>query len=259
MKLSISNIAWNAQDNERVYRYLTQKGFDGIEIAPTKLFPDAPYSHREEAAAYFSNLRKEYGLEVSSMQSIWFGQSGNIFASEQERLSLQNYTLQAIDFAAGIGCGNLVFGNPKARNKGEDHRDEEVFGFFQAISDYAHSQGTCIALEPNPVIYGTDFINTTQQAFAFCKASGCEALRVNVDLGTVIYNEEPLQWIQDNIHLVNHIHISEPYLKKIQKRELHRQLKTLDYDKYISIEMGLQNTLEDVFEVVDYVSEVLGK
>lgn len=258
MKLSISNIAWDAEDNEKVYRYLSLKGFDGIEIAPTKLFPEAPYSHIEEAEAYFDKVKNNYGLEVSSMQSIWYGQRGNIFASRDERLALQSYTFQAIDFAACIGCQNLVFGNPKARNKGADHQDEEVFGFFKAISDYAHQQGTCISLEPNPVIYGTDFINSTNQAVEFCSVSGCEALRINVDLGTVIQNEEPFDWIRDNTHLVNHIHISEPYLKKIQKRDLHRQLRTLDYDKYISIEMGLQNTINDVFEVVDYVAEVFG-
>ena len=79
---------------------------------------------------------------------------------------------------------------------------------------------------------------------------------MNIDFGTIIYNKEPLEWIEKNLDLVNHIHISEPYLKKIEKRELHKKLKSLDFDKYISIEMGLQNSLDDVFEVIDYVAEV---
>lgn len=259
MKLSVSNIAWAIDNNEEIYAYLQQKGFCGLEIAPTKLFPQSPYLHITEAAEYFSRVRSRYGLEVSSMQSIWYGQTGNIFESEEERARLRDYTFQAVDFASAIGCGNLVFGNPKARRKAENNADSEVFGFFKTISDYAVKKGTCISLEPNPVIYGTNFINDTSQAVAFCRESGCSNLRINVDLGTVIYNDEPFEWIRDNIDLVNHIHISEPNLKKIRKRELHRRLIDLEYDNYISIEMGQQNDLNDVYEVIDYVAEVLGK
>lgn len=259
MKLSISNIAWNTEDNKKIYEYLSRKKFAGIEIAPTKLFPETPYLHSEEAAAYFLQVKQDYNLEVSSMQSIWYGQNGNIFDSETDRLALQDYTFQAIDFASRIGCKNLVFGNPKARNKGDGHQENEVFDFFRRISDYAHQQETCISLEPNPVIYNTNFINSTMDAIEFCKKSNCTNLRINADLGTVIYNQEPFCWIRDNIELINHIHISEPYLKKIQKRELHDQLKTLDYDKYISIEMGIQNSIKDVLDVIDYVAEVFDK
>lgn len=256
MKLSISNLAWDPADDKKIYEYLRKKRFSGIEIAPTKIFPDAPYEHTDDAVCCFDRVKREYGLEVSSMQSIWYGQGGNIFQSPMEREHLRNYTFKAIDFASAIGCKNLVFGNPKARTMGEAHTEDEVYDFFRAISDYAYERGTCIALEANPVIYGTDFINTTEQAFAFCKHSGCEHLRVNVDLGTMIYNDEPFDLIEENIDMVNHIHISEPYLKKIEKRELHRSLTRLNYDRYISVEMGLQPSLKDVSDVVDYIEEV---
>lgn len=259
MKLSISNIAWDNENNEIIYDYLQKKGFCGLEIAPTKLFPVSPYSHTSEAVEYFSNVKSEYGLKVASMQSIWYGQIGNIFAREEDRARLKDYTFQAIDFASAIGCRNLVFGNPKARNNPDNKSESEVFDFFKEISDYASQKETCISLEPNPVIYGTNFINDTLQAFAFCRESGCSNLRVNVDLGTVIYNDEPFGVIRNNIELVNHIHISEPYLEKIRKREIHHRLKDLDYDKYFSIEMGQPNKLSEVFEIIDYVAEVLGK
>ncbi len=256
MKLSISNLAWEHKDSQSVYEYLSRRGFDGIEIAPTKIFSEVPYAHTALAVDYFAKLKEDYGLEVASMQSIWYGQSGNIFASAHERKHLENYTFQAIDFASAIGCRNLVFGSPKARNRPDGHTDEEVFEFFRSISDYAHQKNTCISLEPNPLIYGTNFINSTNQAVEFCKVSGCTHLRVNVDLGAMIYNEEPLEWVENHLQLVNHIHISEPYLKKIEKRELHKNLRALDYDNYFSVEMGLQSSVNDVFEVIDYIAEV---
>ena len=262
MKLSISNLAWELKDNQKVYERLNKRNFSGIEIAPTKLFPQLPYEHLEEAAEFCRKLKSGYNLEISSMQSIWYGQQGNIFDCEEDRIALQDYTFKAVDFASTINCKNLVFGNPKARNMNNGHTEDEVFGFFKRISDYADENGTCIALEPNPVIYSTNFINHTSQAFDFCKKSGCDHLRVNIDLGTIIYNSESFDWLLSDLDLVNHIHISEPYLKKIEKRELHKELKALEhlgYDKYISIEMGLQNELADVFEVVDYVYEVFNK
>lgn len=258
MKLAISNIAWDSENNEKVYRYLSDKGFSAIEIAPTKLFPSNPYSHIEEAKEYAKNLYDEYGLSICSMQSIWYGQNGNIFHSDNDRLELQEYTFKAVDFAVAIGCKNLVFGNPKARNRDNESCDDKVAEFFCNIANYAVEKGTYIALEPNPTIYNTNFINYTQQAFDYCNSINNNNLRVNVDLGTVICNKESLDCVKKNIHLVNHIHISEPYLAKIEKRELHKQLRELDYNNYISIEMGNQNNINDLFEVIDYVSEVLG-
>ena len=256
MKFSVSNIAWGDEYNDAVYAYLSKKHFNGIEIAPTRLFPDAPYTHIREAVDYFDGVKTAYGLEVSSMQSIWYGQGGNIFHAPSERDALRDYTFAAVDFASAIGCHNLVFGCPKARHNERHCPEQEVYPFFQSISAYAHERNTCIALEPNPVIYGTNFINTTPQAFDFCRASGCEYLRVNVDLGTILYNNEAFDCVQEHMALVNHIHISEPYLKKIEKRDLHRRIKALDFAGYVSIEMGRQEDINDVFDVIDYTAEV---
>ena len=37
MKLSISNIGWTAQNDNVMYELLAQKGFNGLEIAPTRI------------------------------------------------------------------------------------------------------------------------------------------------------------------------------------------------------------------------------
>lgn len=38
MKLSISNIGWDAEQDEAVYRLMGAYGFSGLEIAPTRIF-----------------------------------------------------------------------------------------------------------------------------------------------------------------------------------------------------------------------------
>ena len=43
IKLSISNIAWLAEQDETVYKYMHQFHFEGVEVAPTRIFPEDPY------------------------------------------------------------------------------------------------------------------------------------------------------------------------------------------------------------------------
>lgn len=62
MKLSISNIAWSPQVDDEMYRFLQEAGYSGIEIAPTRLFPDAPYDHCGEAQAFAVWLKETYGF-----------------------------------------------------------------------------------------------------------------------------------------------------------------------------------------------------
>ena len=116
MNLSISNIAWTSDYDVQMYAFLKEIGYNGLEIAPTRLFIDHPYTHIEEAKEYAEQLRDKYELVIPSMQSIWYGKREQIFGLETERQNLINYTKQAIDFASAIGCRNLVIGCPKNRN-----------------------------------------------------------------------------------------------------------------------------------------------
>ena len=241
MNLSISNIAWNAADDVDMLSFLKANGFSGLEIAPTRIFPVNPYDKNAEMKAFSDELYANYSLLICSMQSIWYGKAQAIFGAEQEKNELIAYTKKASDFAKSAGCGNLVFGCPKNRNMPDGAMAESAIPFFYEIAEYAHKQGNIIALEPNPVIYGTNFVNTTESAFAFVKTVASKGLKVNVDMGTIIYNSEDLSHIENNFAYVNHLHISEPGLEIIQVKELHKELAALlkrcDYKGYVSLEM----------------------
>ncbi len=165
MKFSISNIAWSADHDAEMYQYLKDVGFQGLEIAPTRIFPEKPYEHISEAKDWAVALKSNYGLEIPSMQSIWYGHQEKIFGSKEERNILIDYTKKAIDFAEAIECHNLVFGNPRNRDTEDvDGNYPAAIEFFREIGDYALEHNTIIAIEANPVIYNTHFLNTTEQA-----------------------------------------------------------------------------------------------
>lgn len=262
MRLSISNIAWNVEWNNRVYSLMQKKGFSGLEIAPTKIFPVLPYQQLEKAIDWKEKLRKNYGLQISSMQSIWYGRQENIFRSEKEREFLLEYTKQAILFAECLECKNLVFGCPKNRYLVDGAEAKQAIPFFYKLGEYAYSHHTVIGMEANPVIYHTNYINNTKAAMELIKEVGSKGFRLNLDVGTIIENQETLLEIEKNQDYINHVHISEPHLKKIVSRKIHFELanllKHMDYQGYISIELEEQKDFSELEYEMDYVREIFG-
>ncbi len=261
MKLSISNIAWDAKDDEIVYSAMQKNGFKGLEIAPTRLFEN-PYSDLGRIKAYTESLQKDYSLSICSMQSIWYGKGESLY-SVADRQELTQYTKMAVDFAEAGGINNLVFGCPKNRNiPTESDREESektATEFLYSMGQYAASKGTVLSVEPNPGIYGTNFINTTEQAFQLARVLDSNGLKVNVDVGTMINNNERCDLLAENMALINHIHLSLPYLEYVAPNPFHRELREVlrecSYDRYLSIEMKKMDNIDDILKCIDYVGE----
>ena len=260
MKLSISNIGWSIEQDEAVYSLMKEYGFTGLEIAPTRIFPEKPYELLPEAAAWSSVLMAKYGFSVSSMQSIWFGRQEQLFGTDDERKTLLNYTKKAVDFAASVGCKNMVFGCPRNRAVPKGTDSDLAIGFFREIGNYAAQNGTIIGMEANPEIYHTNYINDTSSALELVKRVNSKGFRLNLDVGAMVHNHEDIAGLEDNVRLISHVHISEPELKEIEPRRLHLDLKKLlldeSYRGYVSIEMGKTDDLSVIEEKMKYVRSV---
>lgn len=260
MKLSISNIGWQASDDLKVYALMQEHGYSGLEIAPTRIFPIEPYERLDLAAQWKRELKEQYGFFVPSMQSIWYGRQENIFHSAEERQRLIDYTKKAILFAESIECENLVFGCPRNRTLPEGMDGDSAISFFKEIGDYAAKHHTVIGMEANPTIYNTNYINNTKDALLLIKKVASEGFRLNLDVGTMIQNGEQVEELEGMVPWMNHVHISEPHLKIIEKRALHVELAKLlkkeHYSRWISIEIGKTEELSVIEDVMGYVEEV---
>lgn len=261
MKYSISNIAWSREADSEMYAFLKSEGIQGIEIAPTRIFEN-PYDNLELAHEYAWMLKNKYGLTVSSMQSIWYGIKESIFGSDEDRAFLIDYTKKAILFAESMGIKNLVFGCPRNRNMPEGDKEkymEIAKDFFKQLGDFAAEHNTVLAVEPNPVIYNTNFLNCTKDACEFVKAVDSPGLKVNIDMGTMIYNKENPHLVKTYKNVVNHIHISAPNLAFIgpctEYKTLKKVLSKIEYDGFISVEMGNQGDVEKVKQAVMFLKE----
>lgn len=263
MKLSISNIAWGVENDIEIYTILREHNYSGIEIAPTRIFPENPYSNLVQARLFSKNLKKQFNLEICSMQSILYGKSERLFGDDSERMELLSYSKLAISFACGIGCKNLVFGSPKNRVIDNDDQYPIAVSFFKQLGEFALQNGTILSIEANPPIYNTNFINTTEQAFKLVRDVNNLGFMVNLDFGTIIENQEDIAQIIKNIQLVNHIHISEPNLATIEHREIHKlfskALKKTSYNRYVSIEMKNPNNIENIKEAINYIGSTFNE
>ena len=238
-------------------------GYSGLEIAPTRIFLEYPYSRIAEAKEWAGELKYKYGFVIPSMQSIWFGHDEKLFGSETERRVLLDYTKQAIDFAAAIGCKNLVFGCPRNRNYAKGAKKDVAVTFFQELGEYAVFRNTVIGMEANPPIYNTNYINDTISALNLIRQVNSKGFLLNLDVGTMIQNQEDVSELAGQVKYINHVHISEPGLKPIAERELHKELKKVlsaeNYSGFISVEMGKTEDIAVIENTLLYVREIYKK
>ncbi len=259
MRLAVSNMAWSKENDMAVYELMVKYGFEGLEILPTRLIPQNPYKHIGEIAVWRKSVSAGFGFQIASMQSIWYERTENLFGDEGERDALISYTEKALRFAAAAECGHLVFGCPKNRRLPNGKYAEDALPFFRTISDIAAMWNIRIGMEANPPIYHTNFINTTREAFDFIDMTERDNFMLNFDLGALIENGEDLNLLRGRVDKVSHVHISEPMLRPIKRRDEHKKLFRLlreeNYQGFVSIEMGNGLTLAQLEEILDYVAE----
>ena len=103
--------------------------------------------------------------------------------------------------------------------------------------------GCVIGMEPNPGIYGGNFVTSVKEAIHLCQAIAHPGFKLNLDTGCVITNGELLSLVADKVHMISHVHLSEPMLAPLTPRkrlltDLKRILEDGGYEHFVSIEMS---------------------
>ena len=243
--LAVSNIAWEQSEDDAVAEVLRRERVAGVEIAPTK-WRERPYEASASDVASYRRYWEDRGLRVVSLQALLFGRADlQLFGDDRSRAQLADYLRQAIDFASALGAHALVFGSPKNRIRGGmvlSTATAIATAFLRDLGARAHARGTALCLEANPPEYGCDFVTTTAEAIALCRAIDHPGVRVNVDLGGMTMSRERLSdVIKDAGGLIGHVHASEPHLAEIGAAADHasaaRALMDVGYRGWVSVEM----------------------
>jgi sugar phosphate isomerase/epimerase len=267
MKLAASNIAWDPSEDDAVATILRERGFTGVEIAPSKRWESPIDATKKEIASHRGEW-KNRGLQIVAMQALLFGRPDlQLFGPETVRRALREYLTSLIEMAHGLGAHALVFGSPKNRQRGTMPLDEATgiaVEFFRELGTIASSRDCVICIEPNPAVYDCDFINTTAEAVALCEQIGSRGVRVNGDAGAIASNGDDPGSIRDAVKWFGHFHASEPSLVEVSdgaaQRECAEMLREGGYSGWVSLEMRAaeQRRPEALARAADRVRRIYG-
>lgn len=216
MALSISNIAWNPNLDRSVAELLCKHDVHCIDIAPGKYFNNLMEADTQEILSVkrFWNMR---GISIIGMQSLFYGTKGfNIFG--ESYIVMLSYLDIICKTASILGARFLTFGSPKNRDRSglsDSETLDKALSFFYMAGKIAQNHSVVLCLEPNPKEYGANFLTTTKETYNFVKMLNHPCIKLQLDVGALILNDEKNTVIDICSDMIGHVHISEPQLKPI--------------------------------------------
>lgn len=252
MKLAVSNIAWPVNKRNEAYTLLYEKGITGLEIAPALFLNESsdPFNPTDDEVNQAMRAAEKAGLHLVSMQSLLFGANNvALFEGEAKLEAFIQSMESAILLAGRLGIPNLVFGSPRQRNipDGLSHNDAKdiALSVFRRLGDLAGSVGTKLGMEPNPSVYGTNFLTRMDDAFAFVEQVNHPNITLILDVGALHLNNDfdEVEIIAQNAAgKISHVHFSEPYLAPAPSNatdavHVLETMSKIKYHGWLSIEM----------------------
>lgn len=216
MRVSISNLAWDPDEDDDVAALLRAAGIDAVDLAPGKYFADLGQLADDEITRVRDRWNRR-GLEIVGMQALLFGTTGlNVFGNGAVQDRMLAHLASVCRVAQRLGAARLVFGSPRNRDRGsltDAEADEVAVPFFRRLGDVAVQYAVVICLEPNPPSYGANYMTTTEAAAHVVRRVAHPAIRLQFDTGALTVNGEDLrQTVLDCGMLIGHAHASEPDL-----------------------------------------------
>ena len=213
-------------------------GYDGVEFIgePDEIDTD-------EA----NDLLAEYGLEASSICSIYTGDRDMTAADEADRRDGVEYTKRVVEMAHEIGAPVIVTRpSPVGRVSPADPEEEYDWAVegIQEVADFIADHGYDVSLGIEPWNrYETHLINTVGDALSFMEDIDSDHLGVWADLFHMAIEERsPEGAIREAGDDLIHLHGADtnraaPGRGHYDYRPIVEALKEIGYDEYIGFEL----------------------
>ncbi|MBC7458994.1 MAG: sugar phosphate isomerase/epimerase [Bdellovibrionaceae bacterium] len=215
MRLSISNLAWDPNEDECIAGILKSNKVDAIDVASGKYFPHPKQTTQTEIARV-KNWWAAHAIQITGMQALLFGTTGlNVFGSKKSQEDMLNHLQEICRIGNGLGAKHLVFGSPKNRDcagLSEAQTKDTAHDFFNKLGDIANNHNVIICLEPNPTLYGSNFMINSVETAKVVRDVNHPGIKMQLDVGAITINKEYPNVIADYVSLIGHIHASEPHL-----------------------------------------------
>ncbi len=250
MKLSISNIAWPLSEEENFLKVIKECGSSGVEIAPSKLWPEPVRSTKEERRRYRS-LAWDNGLEIPAIQALLYTRRDlGLFLSPEIEEETIEYLKRLCELASDLGAKVLVFGSPGNRKRGAMPTEDafsKAASFFSRLAASAERLGVCVCIEPlRPD--ETDFITKAADGARLAAMVDNPGFGLHLDAKAVAAEgSDYADLIKGVKGKFSHFHINDPDLREVNSTgtvdhfAMGKALRQSGYDRYVSIEMRMQS------------------
>jgi D-psicose/D-tagatose/L-ribulose 3-epimerase len=239
---SVSNLALPANSFEILAPQLRHIGIEGIEVAPTLIWPGAPNIRSSEIRAYAQKCR-DFGLQVSGIQSLLFGRPEFQIFNRDSWPSMRKHLEGMIRLAGDLSTSVAVFGSPRNRVRGalsveEAHEtfSEFLFGLVPTLTEYR----VRLAIEPNAPDYGADYILNYADSVFVADMISSPWIGTNLDTGCLTMVGEDIPNAV-RLRMPTHVHVSAPHLTSppglINHLEICSTLFEIDFDGWAVLEM----------------------
>lgn len=240
-RLGISSIALNDTD----WPILARHHVSRIELAPTMIAPWESLN-AEQIREYAS----AHNVTIFSLQSIFY--KTDIVIAEMVDEAIQHLT-KVLQWCVDLGIPKVTFGSPHARRVNKPGDADVIQTFIQTLANQFPSVIICV--EPNARAYGCNFLTTLESTLKFVAEINCPNVKVQLDVGNFILEEDSLAPLTNQLFRLGAVHISDQVLGPLITEETHREiaafLTRIQYTGPISIEARPGHNVEDLFRVTE--------
>jgi sugar phosphate isomerase/epimerase len=236
-EILISSIAWDPELDLDVVKILTRNNIQKIDLVPAKYFPDRLNVTKEDILKV-KDYWAEHNLSILGFQSLFFKEEPmNLFGPKEE----QDKMLRLLERLAFIGevlkAPYFVFGSPRNRDRSKLTDSDTVsiaMDFFYKLGELSKSHGTIFCLEPNPPVYGANFLTTTKETGEFVRALNHPNIKLQVDTGAMEINQEdPLAILKEYHKEAGHIHLSTDQIRPLTETNCRYTLYKEAFSTYL--------------------------
>jgi sugar phosphate isomerase/epimerase len=249
MKISICNELFQGWPIEKVFEYVAQLGYDGVEIAPFTL-ADSVTEITPARRKAIRRAAENSGVEIVGLHWLLVKPEGLYINHPDEiiRIRTQEYIEALIHFCADIGGKVLIHGSPHQRTVKEGWDFVEAWNHaretFEVCLKTAQKRNVIYCIEPLAQT-STNFINTVEEAVRLVKEIRHPNFKMMFDCRSASAQEksvtEALLRALDS-RCLRHIHINDangrgPGFGETKFMPILKTLIKNGYQGYISVEV----------------------
>jgi len=186
--LLVSELAWKLESNNIMKTWLKSRSITEMEAVPSK-----------------NNWNMTEYTDIYSAQSILYNININIFKEKERFLNILEEKLKILE---SKNTKLIVFGSPTQR----DYNGEDIDNFFIEIANLSKNYNILFCLENNASAYKCNWMTKIEDTINFVKKINHSHMKVNLDIGSIIMENEEYKLKEDDIPYIGHVQISFPNL-----------------------------------------------